>query len=83
MRKRYEYESFKLAWRTELTTLQKKSRALEDVHSRHGDRDRSIERLLKEKEDELEISKSAMDQALLNLHELQMVHGSFPRVFRN
>ena len=51
--------------------LRKKNRALEDASSWTGARDRSVERLLKEKEEELEISKSAMDQALLSLHEIQ------------
>ena len=56
-----------------LTRGKNKTRALDDVHSKHGERDSDLERLLREREEELEISKSAMDQALVELHELQMV----------
>ena len=56
-----------------LTRGKNKTRALDDVQSKHGERDGDLERLLREREEELEISKSAMDQALVELHELQMV----------
>ena len=52
---------------------QTKTRALEDIHGRYGERDGELERSLRDKEEELEISKSAMDQALMELHELRMV----------
>ena len=50
-----------------------KSRTLDDIQSTYGEHDSDLERALREKEEELEISKSAMDQALMDLHELQMV----------
>ena len=52
---------------------QTKSRALDDVHSKYGERDTDLERTLRDREEELEISKSAMDQALMELHELRTV----------
>ena len=51
-----------------------KTRTLDEIHSKHSERDGDLERILREREEELEISKSAMDQALLDLHELQMVN---------
>lgn len=56
-----------------LIGLQAKSRALDDVHSKFGERDGDLERSLREKEEELEIYKSGMDQTLLELNELRMV----------
>lgn len=56
-----------------LTGLQAKSRALDDLHSKFGERDGDLERSLREKEEELEIYKSGMDQTLLELNELRMV----------
>lgn len=52
---------------------QNKTRALDDVHSKYGERDGDLERSLREKEEELEIYKSGMDQTLLELNELRMV----------
>ena len=54
-------------------TRQNKSRALDDVHSKYGDRDSDLERTLREKEEELEIFKAGMDQTLLELNEMKMV----------
>lgn len=56
-----------------LTRIQKKSRALDDVHAKFGERDGDLERSLREKEEELEIYKSGMDQTLLELNELRAV----------
>lgn len=56
-----------------LILRQRKNQALDEINSKHGERDGDLERALREKEEELEISKSAMDQALMDLHELQMV----------
>lgn len=61
-----------------LTKEQKKSRALEDVHSKFRERDGDLERTLREKEEELEIYKSGMDQTLLELDELRKVCRSSP-----
>ena len=52
---------------------QNKTRSLDDVHSKYGERDGDLERSLREKEEELEIYKSGMDQTLLELNELRMV----------
>lgn len=60
-----------------LTTGQNKTRALDDVHSKFGKRDGDLERTLREKEEELEIYKSGMDQTLLELDELRQVNGRF------
>ena len=56
-----------------LMILQNKTRALDDIHSKYGERDSDLERILREKEEELEIYKSGMDQTLLELNELRMV----------
>lgn len=61
-----------------LTTGQNKTRALDDVHSKFGERDGDLERTLREKEEELEIYKSGMDQTLLELDELRKVNCRFP-----
>ena len=61
------------AWLDSANWSKNKTRALDDLHSRHGEQDGDLKRLLREKEEELEISKSAMDQALMDLHELQIV----------
>lgn len=62
-----------------LMTRQNKTRSLEDVRSEHGERDGDLERALREKEDELEIYKSGMDQTLLELNELRMVWRPIPQ----
>lgn len=41
--------------------VQKKSRALDDLHSKFGERDGDLERLLRDKEEELEISKAELE----------------------
>ena len=56
-----------------LMPSKKKSRALEDVHAKFGERDGDIERTLREKEEELEIYKQGMDDTLLELEQLKMV----------
>ena len=61
-----------------LTAQQNKTRALEDVHSKFGERDGDLERTLREKEEELEIYKSGMDQTLLELDELRKVGHRLP-----
>ena len=53
--------------------VQNKTRALDDVYSKYGERDGDLERTLREKEEEVEIYKSGMDQTLLELNELRMV----------
>ena len=49
------------------------------MQSRFGERDGHLERSLREKEEELEIYKSGMDQTLLELNELKMVCSTQPR----
>lgn len=56
-----------------LIRRQNKTRAFDEVHSKYGERDDNLERSLQEKEEELEIYKSGMDQTLLELNELRMV----------
>ncbi|KAK3062717.1 sla2 Src-like adaptor 2, partial [Teratosphaeriaceae sp. CCFEE 6253] len=51
--------------------LRNKTRALDDVHSKFGEGSSDLERQLREKEEELEIYKSGMDQTLLELNELR------------
>lgn len=50
-------------------TLRNKTRALDDIRSKGGDN----ERALKEKDDEIEVYKSGMEQALEELEELKLV----------
>ena len=56
-----------------LTLTQNKNRALDDIHSKYGERDGDLERGLREKEEELEIYKSSLDQTLLELNDLKIV----------
>lgn len=70
--------SLQLIHESMLTTGQNKTRALDDVHSKFGERDGDLERTLREKEEELEIYKSGMDQTLLELDELRKVNCHFP-----
>ena len=51
--------------------LRNKARALDDVHSKIGERDGDLEHDLRAKEDELEIYKSSLDQALLEVDTLR------------
>ncbi|KAK3674416.1 sla2 Src-like adaptor 2 [Recurvomyces mirabilis] len=51
--------------------LRNKTRALDDVHMKSGEGNSDLERQLREKEDELEIYKSGMDQTLMELNELR------------
>ena len=56
--------------------MQNKGRALDEARSKYGEHDSDLAQSLREKEDELEIYKSGMDQTLLELNELRMVgHG--------
>ncbi|KAI9653829.1 MAG: sla2 Src-like adaptor 2 [Trizodia sp. TS-e1964] len=59
--------------------LLKKTRALDDVHNKLGDRGRSLERTLREKEEELEIFKAGMDQTLVELQELKIAQQNTDR----
>ncbi len=60
-------------WTSLLTFAQKKTRALDEIHEKYGDRDSDLERTLREKEEELEVYKAGMDDALLQLNELRVV----------
>lgn len=55
--------------------LRGKTRALDDVHMKLGEGSSDLERQLREKEEELEIYKSGMDQTLLELNELRNGNG--------
>jgi hypothetical protein len=52
---------------------QNKTRALEEISSRNKDRDGDHELVLREKDEEIEVYKSGMEQALLELEELKLV----------
>jgi len=52
---------------------QNKTRALEEISSRNKDRDGDHELALREKDEEIEVYKSGMEQALLELEELKLV----------
>ncbi|KAF2482052.1 SLA2 Src like adaptor 2 [Neohortaea acidophila] len=55
--------------------LRNKTRALDDTHMKLGEGSSDLERQLREKEEELEIYKSGMDQTLLELNELRNGNG--------
>jgi len=55
--------------------LRNKTRALDDVQMKLGEGSSDLERQLREKEEELEIYKSGMDQTLLELNELRNGNG--------
>ncbi len=55
--------------------LRNKTRTLDDIRSKHGDRDQDHQAHLREKDDEIEIYKSGMEQALEELEELKLGHG--------
>ncbi|OGM45989.1 putative cytoskeleton assembly control protein Sla2 [Aspergillus bombycis] len=55
--------------------LRNKNRALEDVSSRNADRQGDHDAMLREKDEEIEVYKSGMEQALLELEELKMNQG--------
>jgi hypothetical protein len=55
--------------------LRNKTRTLDDIRSKHGERSEDHEAQLREKDDEIEIYKSGMEQALEELEELKLGHG--------
>ena len=55
--------------------LRNKTRALDDTHMKLGEGSSDLERQLREKEEELEIYKSGMDQTLLELNDLRNGNG--------
>ncbi|KAB8258193.1 ANTH domain-containing protein [Aspergillus pseudonomiae] len=55
--------------------LRNKNRALEDVSSRNADRQGDHDAMLREKDEEIEVYKSGMEQALMELEELKMNQG--------
>ena len=55
--------------------LRNKTRTLDDIRNKHGDRDEDHKAQLREKDDEIEIYKSGMEQALEELEELKLGHG--------
>ena len=55
--------------------LRGKTRTLDDIRSKHGERSMDHDAVLREKDDEIEIYKSGMEQALEELEELKLGHG--------
>ncbi|QRD94231.1 ANTH domain-containing protein [Aspergillus flavus] len=55
--------------------LRNKNRALEDISSRNADRQGDHDAVLREKDEEIEVYKSGMEQALMELEELKMNQG--------
>lgn len=55
--------------------LRNKNRALEEVSSRNMDRQGGHDALLREKDEEIEVYKSGMEQALMELEELKLNQG--------
>jgi len=53
--------------------LRNKSRAIEEDSSKVGDRQREHDLALQEKDEEIEVYKSGMEQALMELEEMKMV----------
>jgi hypothetical protein len=53
--------------------LRTKQRQIDELSSRAGERNEDAERLLREKEEELEVFKAGMDQVLLELNTLRQV----------
>lgn len=56
---------------------QSKTRALEEFQSSRGDLNADHEIMLREKDEEIEIYKSGMEQALTELEELKLVCTAF------
>lgn len=52
--------------------LRNKTRALEEIHANQGEADHDRKLALREKDDEIEIYKSGMEQALMELEELKL-----------
>ncbi|KAE8351483.1 cytoskeleton assembly control protein Sla2 [Aspergillus coremiiformis] len=55
--------------------LRTKNRALEEVSSRNADRQGDQDAILREKDEEIEVYKSGMEQALMELEELKLNQG--------
>ena len=55
--------------------LRNKTRTLDEIRSKHNERDGDISTQMKEKDDEIEIYKSGMEQALEELEELKLSKG--------
>lgn len=56
-----------------LNKVQNKTRALEDISSRNNERSGDHDLALREKDEEIEVYKSGMEQALMELEELKLV----------
>ena len=55
--------------------LRNKTRTLDDIRSKHGERDGNHQTALRERDDEIEVYKSGMEQALMELEELKLSTG--------
>lgn len=56
--------------------LDKKSREIEDLHTKYKERGYEVERILREKEDELEVYKQSLDDTIIKLNELEISRGA-------
>ena len=59
--------------------MRSKTRQLDDIRSKHGERNLDHDAALREKDDEIEIYKSGMEQALEELEELKLGGGDAGR----
>ncbi|PGH09494.1 hypothetical protein GX51_00599 [Blastomyces parvus] len=64
-------------------SLRNKTRALEEIRANHGERDEDQEKVLQEKDEEIEVYKSGMEQALMELEELKLSQGDADRALDN
>lgn len=60
--------------------LRNKTRQLDDIHMKYGEGDSDLSRQLREKEEELEITRAGMDQALIELEEIRNGQGDVDKV---
>jgi len=59
--------------------LRNKSRQFDDFRSKHGERSEDTDRVIREKDEELEAYKDGMEQALMELEELNLTQGDADR----
>jgi len=60
--------------------LRNKTRQLDDIHMKYGEGDSDLSRQLREKEEELEITRAGMDQALIELEDIRNGQGDVDQV---
>ncbi|EEH23569.1 hypothetical protein PABG_05780 [Paracoccidioides brasiliensis Pb03] len=59
--------------------LRNKTRALDEIRANNGEKDQDYEKALLEKDEEVEVYKSGMEQALMELEELKLNQGDADR----